>query len=121
MIALPHEQKHVDKIEALIGKPVPPTPLPESFSPAPGAPTAASEIEERQPRSRRQERGGGRGETEAPSRSRRGGRERNGERSTDKPVIGLGDHVPAFLLREVPVRRPARRTSEATDNTDEAA
>ncbi|MGF1446584.1 MAG: hypothetical protein ACFBRM_10340, partial [Pikeienuella sp.] len=31
-----------------------------------------------------------------------------------EPVIGLGDHVPAFLLREVKIKKtPARKTTKS--------
>ena len=39
--------------------------------------------------------------SDKPARAKR---RKDGDRRDDKPVVGLGDHVPAFLLR--PVRRP---------------
>ncbi|MEM9199607.1 MAG: hypothetical protein AAGD12_17360, partial [Pseudomonadota bacterium] len=44
-----------------------------------------------------------------PSRSRR----RGDTRQDDTPVVGLGDHVPAFLLREI--KRPTRGATQLTD------
>ena len=59
------------------------------------------------------DRGPRRDQTAAPSRDRSGGKggsdnRRGGNRrrqDDDEPVIGLGDHVPAFLLREI---RPSK-------------
>jgi hypothetical protein len=28
-------------------------------------------------------------------------------RDSEKPVVGMGDHVPAFMLRDVPIRKKA--------------
>ncbi|MEL6317005.1 MAG: C-terminal helicase domain-containing protein, partial [Pseudomonadota bacterium] len=53
-----------------------------------------------------------------PARSRRGARSGPRRRDDrDPPVLGLGDHVPAFLLREVVL--PSRR--RAKDDDDEVA
>ncbi|MBZ6074945.1 DEAD/DEAH box helicase [Microvirga puerhi] len=41
----------------------------------------------------------------APQRDRDRGRSRR-DQDTDEPVVGLGDHVPAFLLRPAPVKKP---------------
>jgi superfamily II DNA/RNA helicase len=49
-----------------------------------------------------------RNEPRPPSRERVGERERRDDRRHDRddpPVVGLGDHVPAFLLRPATVRR----------------
>ncbi|MBK5911623.1 hypothetical protein CCR85_08990 [Rhodothalassium salexigens] len=43
----------------------------------------------------------------------RGNRSRRGGRDDDKPVVGLGDHVPAFLLRPVPKRPKTTAADEA--------
>lgn len=48
---------------------------------------------------------------EKPAHRERGGRGR--DKDDDHPVIGLGDHVPAFLLREV--KLPKRRTADEDD------
>ncbi|PKQ03881.1 MAG: DEAD/DEAH box helicase, partial [Alphaproteobacteria bacterium HGW-Alphaproteobacteria-12] len=48
---------------------------------------------------------------EKPAHRERGGR--GHDKDDDRPVIGLGDHVPAFLLREV--KLPKRRTSDDDD------
>ncbi|MBB4210237.1 superfamily II DNA/RNA helicase [Rhodothalassium salexigens DSM 2132] len=43
----------------------------------------------------------------------RNGRGRRGGRDDDRPVVGLGDHVPAFLLRPVPKRPKTTAADEA--------
>jgi len=53
------------------------------------------------------------------SRSSRGGGRRTSRDDDDKPVVGLGDHVPAFLLR--PVKLPSKSAKDAdldTETTD---
>lgn len=69
--------------------------LPDATEDAPPPPAAA----ERAPR-----RSGGRSRKRAPA-----GQD-SGERAErpDGPVVGLGDHVPSFLLRAVPVRSSGR-------------
>jgi superfamily II DNA/RNA helicase len=97
-LCLPHEEKYLAKIEELIKKPVPAMespigagePLPERESP-------------RRPERRRPERGRRleprpepRAETpEAPAEPRRG------RAARAETVAGMGDHVPAFLMREL--------------------
>jgi superfamily II DNA/RNA helicase len=49
---------------------------------------------------------------------RRGGRGRGYDRDDDTPVIGLGDHVPAFLLK--PVQLPTKKTKSSTEETPAA-
>jgi superfamily II DNA/RNA helicase len=53
---------------------------------------------------------------ERPARGKRGGRGRRREQA-DEPVVGMGDHVPAFLLREVRPRKLAKteRSGETGD------
>ncbi|MFW5679057.1 MAG: DEAD/DEAH box helicase [Pseudomonadota bacterium] len=48
--------------------------------------------------------------TEAERAGRRSGERR--ERRDDGRVVGMGDHVPGFLLREVPLRSPQRTEDE---------
>ncbi|MEM7498688.1 MAG: DEAD/DEAH box helicase [Pseudomonadota bacterium] len=68
------------------------------------------------------DRGGERGGDRGADRRERGGRGRgrNGRgREDDKPVIGLGDHVPAFLLRPVPEHMLKKtRTKKASEDDD---
>ena len=71
-----------------------------------------------------EDRGSRRGRNNDPDRS---GSDRNGDRSNDRggrrgggPVVGMGDHVPAFMLREVDVNRIMRgaRASSASDEVE---
>jgi len=57
---------------------------------------------------------------QGPEKQSRGGRGRRGE-GRDKPVVGMGDHVPAFLLREVRPKKLARTEDEAGDGDETAA
>jgi len=90
--------------------------------PAPVRPVAAPEADERpaaraEPRpqaARPEPRRDDGNRRDDGRRGRRGGRDR--DRDDDAPVLGLGDHVPAFLLR--PVRAP--RVVEVTDEDNEA-
>ncbi len=50
-------------------------------------------------------------------RDQRGGR--RGERRDGPPVVGMGDHVPAFLMRAVKLSKPSR-TAAAEDVSSEA-
>ncbi|MEO1318662.1 MAG: DEAD/DEAH box helicase, partial [Pseudomonadota bacterium] len=126
-IYTPSDEKYLARIEELIGKPIPEVAVPEGAVSAPPGDAAEDEQPARSSRGRR----GGRehdkverAETaestpvaEDAPRERRGrddrgsdrrdrggrGRGRGGRgREDDQPVIGLGDHVPAFLLRPVP-------------------
>ncbi len=121
-LALPDEGKNLAAIEKLIGRKIEPMSL-GGEAPAEDAAPDADEA----PREERRGRGRGRGKAEAdkpkaqkaekePARSadrapkrepRESDRRRNGERKppavSDEPVVGLGDHVPAFLQR--PVKR----------------
>ncbi|WP_421860965.1 DEAD/DEAH box helicase [Parvibaculum sp.] len=49
---------------------------------------------------------------EKPSR-----RSRGRDRDDDEPVVGLGDHVPAFILR--PVKLPKKATKETEDDLEQ--
>ncbi|MEL7138336.1 MAG: DEAD/DEAH box helicase [Pseudomonadota bacterium] len=126
-IYTPSDEKYLARIEELIGKPIPEVAVPEGAVSAPPSDTAEDEKPARSSRGRR---GGreqdkvervettestpvaedalrerrGRDDRGADRRERGGrGRGRGGRgREDDQPVIGLGDHVPAFLLRPVP-------------------
>ncbi|MEL7174367.1 MAG: hypothetical protein AAFN05_15555, partial [Pseudomonadota bacterium] len=60
-------------------------------------------------------------------RGERGGRNRGRGgrgRDDDKPVIGLGDHVPAFLLRPVPehmLKKTRTKKAELDSDSDDGA
>ncbi|MCP5432637.1 MAG: DEAD/DEAH box helicase [Alphaproteobacteria bacterium] len=146
-LASSHDGKHVAAIESLIGKAIPPMAL-EGFVAEPAEEAEASPSRERGPRGRGRgrSRGEGRGEARGerserqaerpapeaaapekapeeprPPRAERSERGRRGGRreEADPPVLGLGEHTPAFLLK--PVRLPKGRLSDAIDGEDEAA
>jgi superfamily II DNA/RNA helicase len=116
-ICLPHEAKYLEKIEELVAKPIPTveSPLSAVADPNPVATEAAEDATVARPLSRRRtrrsasmERGSSepekasaappaRGETRNNLNRPRGSRS---DRGHNGPVVGLGDHVPAFLLRE---------------------
>ncbi|WP_118132571.1 DEAD/DEAH box helicase [Oceanicella sp. SM1341] len=87
------------------------TPEPEEAvaAPAPAPVPAKQEAEERSSEGRSSR--GGRGGSSKGRGGKGGGRE--------APVIGLGDHVPAFLLREFKVK-PSRSRSEAEQEEEDA-
>jgi superfamily II DNA/RNA helicase len=109
-LCLPFEEKYLAKIEELVKKEVPVMPSPlgadDSYTPTP-----------REPSRTRSERGDRRGRRSEPRKEPRPEprtaasvpepapepaaepRHRRGERQA--PVAGMGDHVPAFLLREL--------------------
>ena len=127
-LALPHEQKHLDKIEELVKKPIP-----VLASPLVGGPAAveAEPVEERSSGRRRrpERREGGRearaamkaepagARAERPDRAEAGRATRRDE-GGGRP--GMGAHVPAFLLRSFaldpePAVEPAPAEPEAPE------
>ncbi len=146
-ICLPHEDKHLEKIEKLIGAPIGAMDLPggaraEEEGAAPRREEAPRDERPRPERNREPRARDERPRTDRTGESRpepvseapretpqrreasprredrpREDRARGGRR--DEPVIGLGDHVPAFLLQVVPIKKLIRRS--AVDEADEAA
>jgi len=102
-IATPADGKYVAAIEKLIGQPIPRQEPTETDTPAdrPDEKRTSSPRRGKQAetRTRRQDR-----PAKASGSKSEEGRGR-GKRDSDRVVVGLGDHVPQFLLR--PVRRPA--------------
>ncbi|MEM1382008.1 MAG: DEAD/DEAH box helicase [Pseudomonadota bacterium] len=121
MLAAPSDDKYLARIEELISKQVPRIDPPEGAVPAP-APVAA-ETEDRGERRGRGRRGKDRSDgdrAESRSSNGNGNRRGNGRRNgvPDEPVVGLGDHVPAFLLRPVKLtatRKPTKADEEAAE------
>ncbi len=120
-LCAPSDEKYLEKIEELLGQPIP------------RAETVAGSAEPAAPRERDRPRGGRsrQEKTERPraeeqpagsggGKSRSGGRGRGGgRRESDQPVVGLGDHVPAFLLREVKIKKTApKKSSKAAKATE---
>ncbi len=58
-------------------------------------------------------------EEQRPARRERGGRGR--ERDDDRPVVGLGDHVPAFILRAVKLPKKTKDIDEELEAEAEDA
>ncbi len=129
----PRDEKHLDKIEALVGKEIPKVeavmpdaaeedaPMEQPAKPSGRAPAASPRQETRTEsgsgaRSRTDTGGGSRSKAGAKGKSA-GGRGRREPR--DEPVVGLGDHVPAFLLREVKIRKTSAKSAKKTDEVDE--
>lgn len=128
-IATPSDDKYVSFIEELIKREIPRVDLPEGVfvkdepkrSPRskdkprdrdePRAESNAETRPAREPRAREDNRNGG-------ERRGRGGR-RNDWRDDGPPVVGMGDHVPAFLMREI---RPKKKVqAEAVEVTEDSA
>ncbi|SNZ07985.1 DEAD/DEAH box helicase [Cohaesibacter gelatinilyticus] len=82
------------------------------------SPASSESQEERRPRPRkdRQERHSENSESASRNRSPQG-RGRRGRDRDDKQVIGMGDHVPAFLL--APIRPPKRKTKKLESKSAE--
>jgi superfamily II DNA/RNA helicase len=147
-ISMPADKKYLDAIEALIEKQIPRGEAPAGIEAAEEPVRDGAEARGRargRARERRREGAGSGAENRAaeapaeaalpepvavdaaelPARSDRGGRSGKGRRTEDGRqesrgvVVGMGDHVPAFLLRPVPARRPAREADGR--ETDAAA
>jgi superfamily II DNA/RNA helicase len=143
MLCLPADEKHLEKIEALTTKPIPEIEAPEGFrapqpsesaeaEPAPktrrrrakpDAESARPTEQGPEPRvePRTESRPAQRADDEA-GRNRRGGRRRGREDDrSGPPIVGLGDHVPAFLLREVTLPKRSSRKADHESDTSETA
>ena len=79
---------------------------PETVEPAETTPDAVKAPTEPAPEKRQRSR-----DTDRSSEPRSRGGRKNHRRNDGPPVIGMGDHMPAFLLREI---RPKKSTTEAT-------
>ncbi|MFV0358974.1 DEAD/DEAH box helicase [Tropicimonas sp.] len=96
MIATPADDKSVAAIENLVEQEIPRIEAPalpqsESRSRRRSSAPAESVAEEQSPADTQR--------TERASRPRRSERARGGERKSDGRVVGMGDHVPDFILR----------------------
>jgi len=139
-IALPQDDKHVAKIEALIGREIAVAEPPAGRRPEPGSeatpePAAETDAEPvraerpaRRPRAARAQPPAPAepAEAEAPAPAApRGRRSRGGEREDRgaggrAPVVGFGDSPPAFVLRPVTLRKTAKTAAEPEDNSEAA-
>ncbi len=119
-LATPNERKYVASIEKLLGRPIPAADdaAPE---PAPAAEPVAPEAKPAKSRRRRGERKKA-SAAEAPpqeaapksasAKSKAPVKRKPGKHKADQEVVGLGDHVPNFLLR------PVRRANRVADGSD---
>ncbi|MEM9269195.1 MAG: helicase-related protein, partial [Pseudomonadota bacterium] len=105
-ICQPSDMKYFEKIEELVKKDIPRIDLPQEVRSQSAEPQTASEPEqaERAPETRskrpqRTEREEARSEPKERGSRRRGGRGRGYDGGGGPRVVGMGEHVPAFLLR----------------------
>ena len=145
----PHEEKYLAKIEDMLGAPIPKVPAPGATAAETGPePEAEAKAAAPKPRRSRATKPAAEatptpekapekptaeteqaGKTAQAGKRTRGGRNRGGKGGgggNDQPVIGMGDHVPAFLLREVrsakkSARRGRKDEAEDGEQSSEAA
>ena len=134
-IAVPFEEKYIGFIQELIGSEIPRIDVPEGVhvkddrkrtakpraerkeaaSETASAPENAAEktpTPQRRPRKREDER-------KSEPRNRGGN---NHRRNDGPPVVGMGDHMPAFLLREIrPKTRVQAKASEDSEADDQSS
>jgi superfamily II DNA/RNA helicase len=133
-IAVPADAKYLAKIEAMLGRPIPRMEAPEGAGGQPEPSGAAAERSGRRRKVGRQPREADakagaqheratpkpepqRTETASPAQRRRG-------EGRSGPVVGMGDHVPAFLLHPVRAATPVRGAGDdgkTAETEDEAA
>ncbi|MEM7668352.1 MAG: DEAD/DEAH box helicase [Pseudomonadota bacterium] len=106
-ICQPHEKKYLDKIEELVKTKIPSVDAPEIAAPA---------AEPSEPKTSRPSRSRSNRDDDGARRPRGGGRRggRSSERN-DEPVVGMGDHMPAFLMIDI---RSKKSTSANADKDD---
>ncbi|MCI4665081.1 MAG: DEAD/DEAH box helicase [Neomegalonema sp.] len=115
-IVKPSDLKALAKVEELIKKEIPRVELEgltNAEPPAAPEPRSSSRRAEGGKRSEREEKTRDADPQEERGRRRRSRRRDAPERERDEPVIGMGDHIPAFLLREVPL--PGRKKRDPAD------
>jgi len=116
-LCLPHETKYLAKIEELVEKTIPVMggPAAAAADEAPVAETAEP-AEAPRPRRERSRRSEGRPKSaDAPPRNERSASRRRRD-AGDAGVVGMGDHVPAFLMREFPKTVAAKPEAEAEED-----
>ena len=119
-LVLPFEQKHLDKIEELVKKQIDRMDPPNG--PAAGSPDA-SETKEDKPKRERAPRKPREPKAEQPAKEPKEKREpsnkgnqRGGNRSEGRnKVVGMGEHVPAFMMRSFEIKRATRRKKDEAD------
>ena len=120
-LCLPFEQKHLEKIEELVKTPVPEmeNPMGSQLPQVAGSAEPRESAGERR-RSVRLHRDEPRSEASAARADMRppDARRSRGSRHADAAVTGMGDHVPAFLMREL--RIGTSRVAEAAPEAPES-
>ena len=102
-ICLPFEEKYLGFIEELIKREIPRKDVPEGVVATRRAAKPEVEAETAKPKRRtRRERD----QSAGPTREPRG----RGQKSAGSKVVGMGDHVPAFLMRPVGTKATADQT-----------
>jgi superfamily II DNA/RNA helicase len=138
MLCLSHEEKYVDKIEELVGKPIPRIDPPVTASSRAAEQSPKRSEAKKPPRSPDPKESPKKATVEkaateksapppestksAPARQESQGRSR-GRRDNyrDDKVVGMGNHVPAFILRElrIPKATEASEKSGAATKSDD--
>jgi hypothetical protein len=120
-LAVPHDDKYLAAIEALIGNPIPQVDAPwqpKGETRGPAADSAADTPSEKPSRGRRG-RGGRSGGDDGQTRSRSDdGQGRS--RGDGAKATGMGEHLPSFIALSFDERRggPARSDEAETDQPD---
>ena len=116
MIATPADRKYLAAIKKLIGKDIPAMDLPDMSTaetateeaPEPRARSRPAKVEsnkdaaaknEPKPRRRRAEAKPEKADAKTTAKAARTRKPRNEPAKSDGPVVGMGDHVPAFMLK----------------------
>ena len=116
-LCLPFEQKYLGFIQELIKTEIPRTPVPDGIVAQPRERRPRDEEEAPKPRARRDREESREQQPKPAQPSGRGRGRSNRSDRNDAGVVGMGDHVPAFLMRPV---RPAKAKVEAVeDQVDE--
>ena len=127
-LATRDDAKYLDAIARTIGKPIPPINIDGTSND--GKKDAPAASEEKPRRDRNRDKGNKRDrdnsekrsrpqrdeKSEKPRRDKKGRRRRDDDDGPDVPVKGLGDHVPAFLMRSStaePEKKPAAKKAPA--------
>ena len=120
-LAVPHDDKYLAAIEALIGNPIPQVDAPwqpKGETRGPAADSAADTPSEKPSRGRRG-RGGRSGGDDGQTRSR-GDDGQGRSRGDGAKATGMGEHLPSFIALSFDERRggPARSDEAETDQPD---
>ncbi len=117
-LSAPNEKKYVTAIEELIERTIPVVEID-------GLTSKKDDDEDSRPRRKqsksrhKEDSDGRRGEKPRGSRrgDRRGGKSDRRDREPDKPVVGMGDHVPAFMSIPLPKRKSKEIVEEGVSES----